>query len=480
MTFTSFGFLIFFPAVILIYYSLPGKYRPWFLLLASYYFYINLKPVYAVLLGAITAVTYFFAIFIDKAKTERGRKLLLILDIVITLLPLFFFKYYNFVNTGIYNLLNAAGIRWPLPEISFILPVGISFYTFMALGYVIDVYHEEIKSERNPGIVALFLSFFPIVLSGPIERASNMFLQFKGNLHFDYNKAVKGLQFMLWGYFMKLVVANRIAILVHIIFMEADLRSGSTLLLGVLLYPIQVYADLAGYSLIAIGAASVMGIDVMQNFNRPFFATSMSQFWRRWHISLISWLTDYIYTPLSFALRKFAMAGTVIALLLTFLISGIWHGAALTFIFWGFLQGSFLSIEAITSKQRRSLIKKYELAKKRWFIAISCAFTYLLFAFSELFCGPVDTIQRGLFIVRKILSNFRGPLYYGNLSTITFLVMGILLMFSNEWQMERNQGRFSLLNNRNWLVRKFSYAFLIIIILLIGVFDGGQFIYFQF
>jgi len=206
----------------------------------------------------------------------------------------------------------------------------------------------------------------------------------------------------------------------------------------------------------------------------------MSQFWRRWHISLISWLTDYIYTPLSFTFRKLAMAGTVIALLLTFLISGLWHGAALTFIFWGLLQGSFLSIEAITYKQRRSLIKKYELAKKRWFIALSCALTYLLFAFSELFCGPVDSIQKGMVIIKKIFWNFRGPLYYGNFSTIAFMILGIFLIFFAEWQMEHNQGRFSLLNNKNWLVRKFSYAFLIIIILLIGVFDGGQFIYFQF
>ena len=162
MIFTSFGFLIFFPSVIIIYYLLPAKYRPWFLLLASYYFYINLKPVYALLLAGITLTTYAFTTFMARAKTEKSRKLLLVLDIVTTLLPLFFFKYYNFVNTGIYSLLNSFGIRWPLPEISLILPVGISFYTFMALGYVIDVYHEEIKPEKNIGIVALFLSFFPI------------------------------------------------------------------------------------------------------------------------------------------------------------------------------------------------------------------------------------------------------------------------------------------------------------------------------
>ena len=312
MTLTSFGFLIFFPVVILVYYCLPERFRGWFLLLASYYFYINLKPVYAVLLAGITLVTYVFTLLIEKARTEKERKVLLVLDIVLTLLPLFFFKYYNFVNTGIYSLLDSAGIRWPLPEISFILPVGISFYTFMALGYTIDVYHEEIKPEKKLGIVALFLSFFPIVLSGPIERATNMFPQFKGRFQFDYSKVVKGLQLMLWGYFMKLVVANRIAILVYIIFRDVnhvERSTGSSLLLGVLLYPIQVYADLGGYSLIAIGAAAVMGIDVMQNFNRPFFSTSMSQFWRRWHISLISWLTDYIYTPLSFNFRKYGMWG---------------------------------------------------------------------------------------------------------------------------------------------------------------------------
>jgi len=480
MTFTSFGFLIFFPVVILVYYCLPGKYRGWFLLLASYYFYINLKPVYAVLLAGITLVTYAFTLLMARAKTEKSRKLLLVLDIVITLLPLFFFKYYNFVNTGIYSLLNSAGIRWPLPEISFILPVGISFYTFMALGYAIDVYHEEIKPEKNLGIVALFLSFFPIVLSGPIERATNMFPQFKGTLQFDYGKAVKGFQFMLWGYFMKLVVANRIAILVHVIFRDVDHSTGSSLFLGVLLYPIQVYADLGGYSLIAIGSAAVMGIDVMQNFNRPFFATSMSQFWRRWHISLISWLTDYVYTPLSFNLRKYGMLGTVIALMLTFLISGVWHGAALTFIFWGLLQGSFLSIEAITNKQRRSFFKKHDLVKKGWFIFISCVFTYLLFAFSELFCGPIDSMQKAFFIIKKIFSNFISPLYFGNPSTIVFSLLGILILFSAEWQMEYHQAALPFLNNKNWIVRKLSYAVLIIIILLIGVFDGGQFIYFQF
>ncbi|HEY2721870.1 MAG TPA: MBOAT family O-acyltransferase [Chitinophagaceae bacterium] len=480
MIFTSFGFLIFFPAVIIVYYFLPARLRPWFLLIASYYFYINLKPVYGILLAGVTLTTYVFAILIEDTRNEKARKALLILDIIITLLPLFFFKYYNFVNNGVYHWLLSAGIRWPLPEITLILPVGISFYTFMALGYCIDVYNEEIKAENNLGIVALFLAFFPTVLSGPIERAGNMFRQFRGRTYFDYNKVVRGFQFMLWGYFMKLVVANRVAILVSVIFNDVDHKSGASLFEAVLFYPFQVYADLGGYSLIAIGCASVMGIDVMQNFHRPFFAMSMSQFWRRWHISLISWLTDYIYTPLAFNLRRLKMLGTVIALLLTFLISGIWHGAAMTFILWGLLQGSFLSIEAVTNKKRKSFLKKYNLTKKRWFVFISCLFTYLLFAFSELFCGPVDSINHAIAIITKIFSNFRGTLYYNSPSTITFTLFGIIFLFLAEWKEEYHEERFTLLNNRNWFIRNISYALLIIIILLVGVFDGGQFIYFQF
>jgi len=480
MIFTSFNFLIFFPGVILVYYLLPEKYRPGFLLLASYYFYINITPVYALLLAGITVSTYAFTILIDKTKAEKKRKLFLIINIIITLLPLFFFKYYNFVNNGVFNLLQSAGIRWPLPEISFFLPIGISFYTFMALGYSIDVYNEEIKAEKNFGVVALFLSFFPILLSGPIERATNMFPQFKGRLVFSYKKAVRGLQLMLWGYFMKLVVANRIAILVSNIFDNADLKSGGSLFMAVLLYPVQVYGDLGGYSLIAIGSANVMGIDIIPNFKRPFFATSMSEFWRRWHISLISWLTDYIYTPLSFQLRKYKIWGIVIALMLTFLISGIWHGAALTFIFWGVLQGTFLSIEAITNKNKKSFVKKHNLDKKKWYIFISCFFTYLLFAFSEIFCGPINSMHKAFFVIRKIFTNFGGPLYYYNPSMIIFILFGISLLFFVEWRMEYYKGAFSFLSNKSWVVRTLLYALLIIIILLIGVFDGGQFIYFQF
>jgi alginate O-acetyltransferase complex protein AlgI len=480
MSFTSFNFVIFFPLVIVIYYVLPVKFRWIFLLLASYYFYITIEPVYAFLLIGITLTTYFFALLIDQARPSKKKKLLLVISIVVSLCPLFFFKYFNFVNDGVSHLLGYLGIKWSLPHFSVLLPIGISFYTFTALGYIIDVYNQEIEPRRNFGTVALFLAFFPLVLSGPIERATNLFHQFESKVLFNYDKIVKGLQFMLWGYFMKLVVANRIAIYEDAIFHHMDRRTGQSVFVAVLLYPIQVYADLGGYSLIAIGAARVMGIDVMQNFNRPFFATSMSEFWRRWHISLISWLTDYIYTPLAFSLRKYKIKGIVIAIMSTFIISGLWHGAALTFLIWGMLQGIFLSIEAIINKRRGFLIRKYNLHRKRWYIFIFSVFTYLLFAFSEIFGGAVDSVTKALAVIKKIFTNFSGPIYYENPSMIFFLSFGIFLVLFTEWVMEYYKGIFSFFNNRSWIIRALSYVFLIIMILLIGVFDGGQFIYFKF
>lgn len=460
---------------------MPEKFRWKFILLTSYYFYINIKPIYAVLLAAVTLTTYIFTRLIDNAESPNKRRSLLIINIILTLLPLFFFKYFNFVNEGVFNLLQYAGLKWPLPEISLMLPIGISFYTFMAIGYSIDVYNEDIHAEKNFGIVALFLSFFPLVLSGPIERAPNMLPQFKGKkLLFNYDKVVKGLQWMLWGYFMKLVVADRIAIYVRAIFDNIDQHNGKSLFVATLLYPIQVYADLGGYSLIAIGCAKVMGIDVMQNFNRPFFATSMSDFWRRWHISLISWLTDYIYTPLSFSLRKYKIWGIVMALMLTFFLSGIWHGATMTFIIWGTMQGIFLSVEALTNKRKKTFVKKYRLAQKGWYLLISSVFTYFLFAFSEIFGGAVESVPQAFLAINKILTNFTGPIWYENPSMVIITLFSISILFFVEFKMEYYKGSISFLNNKSWAVRSLSYALLIIVILLIGVFDGGQFIYFQF
>lgn len=352
MVFTSINFLLSFLIVLIIYYILPYKYRWQFILIVSLLFYINIKPVYVFLLGFVSFITYYFALFIQKEESETRREWFLVFGMFLILLPLLFFKYYNFLNEILLAVLRTIGINWDWPELTMMLPIGISFYTFMAIGYVVDVYNEELNAEKNFGFILLFLSFFPLVLSGPIERAPSMLPQFRGKLIFNYQMAVKGFQMMLWGYFMKLVIADRLAIYLNPIFNSVEEHSGGTLLLATLLYPVQVYGDLGGYSLMAIGAASIMGVRVRQNFKRPFFATSMSEFWRRWHMSLITWITDYLYTPLSFTFRKLKIWGIVIALIFTFLIAGLWHGATISFLLWGLIQGVILSIEALTKKKK--------------------------------------------------------------------------------------------------------------------------------
>ncbi len=479
MVFTSFNFLVFFPAVLLVYFLLPQKFRWMFLLAASYYFYINIKPVYALLLVGVTLTTYIFTNQIAKAKSDKTKKWLLISAIILTLLPLFFFKYFNFVNEGIFGLLNATGLHLPLPHLSLLLPVGISFYTFMALGYTIDVYNEEVDAEKNIGIVALFLSFFPVVMSGPIERASNMLHQLKGKLEFSYEKVVSGLQLMLWGYFMKLALADRLSIYIDAVFKNADQHVGSSLLLATLMQPIRVYGDLGGYSLIAIGCARVMGINVIHNFNRPFFATSMSEFWRRWHISLIKWLTDYVYTPLSFGFRRYGQWGIVIALNLTFIISGAWHGAALNFLVWGFIQGIALSIEMLTRKRKDAFEARFNLAKKGWYIMFGCVFTYLLFAFSLSFGGDAATVPEVFGIYGRILTDsFHMPYKDGDTMLYGFLAFSIV--FIKDFMEEFYPGKVQLFNNKNNTVRWLSYYTVIFLIFYLGIFSGEQFVYFQF
>jgi D-alanyl-lipoteichoic acid acyltransferase DltB (MBOAT superfamily) len=369
-------------------------------------------------------------------------------------------------------------MHWPLPEIQLLLPVGISFYTFMAIGYTVDVYNEDIKAEKNIGIVALFISFFPLLLSGPIERAKNMLPQFRNPKSADYPMVVQGLKWMLWGYFMKLVVADRLAIYIDSIFTYMGSHNGNSVLLATLLYPFQVYADLGGYSLIAIGVAKILGFGVMQNFRRPFFATSMAELWRRWHISLITWLTDYVYTPLSFAFRKYRVRGTVIALMITFMISGIWHAASWTYVAWGLLQGIYLSIEAVSAAKRSVFVKKYNLGKKGWYIFLSCVGTYLLFSASLVF-ARANSMHDAIMAFSKIFKE-RGHLFIGAPSILLFGMVGIAMLLLKDFTDEFTPTKFLLFENKYKPVRILAYSAVILIILLIGVFDGGEFIYFQF
>jgi alginate O-acetyltransferase complex protein AlgI len=478
MVFTSVNFLLFFPLVAVLYYLTPVKYRWLTLLAVSYFFYINIRPVYALLLGGITLSTYLFTRLMDSTSDDVKKKRWMVLNIVLILLPLFFFKYFGPVNEGITGILEKLHLRWPLPEIKLLLPVGISFYTFMAIGYTIDVYNEEIAAEKHLGKVALFISFFPLVLSGPIERAKNMLPQLSSpDAKVNYDGIVKGMKLMLWGYFMKLVVADRIGLYVDVVFNELNSQSGTTLLLSSVLYPFQVYADLGGYSLIATGTAGILGIEVMQNFKRPFFAVTMAEFWRRWHISLITWITDYIYTPLSFTFRKLGISGVVLSLLIAFFISGIWHGAALTFVAWGLLQGIFLSAEALLSGRRKLFEERYRLSRRWWYIALACTLTFILFALSQVF-ARASSLGNALLVLKKIFTNHGG--LYLDITNLLYGFAGLGLLLLSDLRDEFLPGKILAFENKSILIRYVSYLSILFLILYFGVFKGNRFIYFQF
>ena len=477
MVFTSINFLLFFPLVAILYYLTPVKYRWLTLLLASYFFYINIRPVYAFLLAGVSASTYIFTRLMDNTEDDSVKKRYMLMNIVLILLPLFFFKYFGAINEGVTGILQKWHLSWPLPEIKLLLPVGISFYTFIAIGYTVDVYNEDIKAEKHVGILALFISFFPLVLSGPIERAKNMLPQFNINRPVDYYGIVKGLKLMLWGYFMKLVVADRIGLYVDVVFNEIKNHNGTTLLLASVLYPFQVYADLGGYSLIAIGTARILGFEVMQNFRRPFFAVSMADFWRRWHISLITWITDYIYTPLSFAFRKRGMIGVVLSLLIAFLISGIWHGAALTFIAWGLLQGIFLSIEAVNNSRRKLFEEKYQLGRKWWYILLCCLFTFTLFAISQVF-ARVSNLENAMLVFKKIAINKGVP--FIDFTNLFYPFIGLSMLLLSDFRNEFFPDKALAFENKNKVIRFISYIMVLSLILL-GLSDNNaEFIYFKF
>lgn len=478
MTFTSFEFLLFFPAVVLGYNLCPQRFRIWFLLAVSYVFYAFLQPVYLLLLAAVTGVTYGFTRWMGTTDDDDKKRKIMVWGIILVLLPLFFFKYFAFVNQSVCSLLSLLGFHCTVPAIKWMLPIGISFYTFMAIGYLIDVNNEEVEVEKNIGAVGLFLSFFPYILSGPIERAGNIFPQLKRMTTSKPVDLTAGFKLMLWGYFMKLCVADRLGIYEDAIFFNIARHNGTSLAFASLLYPIQVYGDLGGYSLIAIGAARCMGLKIIPNFNRPFFATSMSELWHRWHISLIQWLTDYIYTPLSFALRRWKIWGIVCAIMLTFLISGIWHEAALSFMVWGLVQGFYLSLEALLQKKRSSFESKHNLTKKWWYILICCVVVYLLFAFSMIFGSGDDTMSDALLAIKKIFRE-RGSLFL-DINTLSYGLFFTVILFAKDFCDEFLPGKVAVFENKNIVVRFLGMLVVLLFILYAGVLDGGSFIYFQF
>ena len=379
------------PVVFVLHWLLPHKYRWALLLISSCYFYMSWNPNYIVLILSATVVSYLAGILLEKTEQPGLRKAILVSAVGICLSLLFFFKYFNFFSDSVVRLLGLFSIRLHPVTLKVLLPVGISFYTFQTLSYVIDVYRGKVKPEHHFGIYATFVSFFPQLVAGPIERTENLLPQISREKTFRYDQAAYGLKLMAWGFFKKLAIADVLGPLADQAY--ANLAGCSTLdlLAAVLCFALQIYCDFSGYSDIAIGSAKLLGIDLMTNFRSPYFAKSIREFWSRWHISLSTWFRDYVYIPLGGSRR--GKGKTCRNLLITFLVSGLWHGANWTFVVWGGLHGLAQVLEKLLSKGKQRLPVLRQAG-----VFLFCCITWVFFraeSFSDAFC-LLSELGRGL------------------------------------------------------------------------------------
>lgn len=458
MSFVSFRFWLVFPVIFLAYWAIPARYNAWrkvLLVLASYLLYMNWKPAFALVLLFVTLVTFWGGACLGRQSGPGKKKWLAVCFALLGLLPLLVFKYYNFLNDSLSAGLSAVGLRFALPGLNWAVPVGISFFTLQAVGYMLDVYHGRTEAEKNLLDYVLFVSFFPQVTSGPISTSRELLPQIKQARSFDYRQGKRGLKSLLWGMFLKLVVADRLGLYVDAVFDNYYRFSGADCLLASLFYSIQIYCDFAGYSLMAVGVAKTLGFNLIDNFRRPYFATGIRDFWKRWHISLTRWLTQQVYIPLGG--NRCSRARNCLNILLTFLVSGLWHGAAWTFLVWGCIHGLLLIAEK-TLKLRAGRVG-----------------TFVLVTFAWVFFRMPD-LSGAVGVLGKIFTDF-GTLHKSLLSTtdIVMYVAGIGILVFKDARDEFAPGRFGFLDRG--LLRWSTYILLFVMVLGIGVLDGGQFIY---
>ncbi len=476
MLFNSIQFLIFFVAVTVTYFIIPHKSR-WFLLLAaSCYFYMAFVPIYILILVGTIVVDYYAGILIEKQEGKK-RKLFLIISLIANIGVLAMFKYYNFLNENLTQFLGIANLTNPIPALKILLPIGLSFHTFQAMSYTIEIYRGNQKAERHFGIYALYVMFYPQLVAGPIERPQNLLHQFHEKHTFDYGLMVEGLKQMAWGFFKKLVIADRLALYVDAVYGNVNQHNGVSLLVATFFFSVQIYCDFSGYSDIAIGSAKVMGFKLMNNFNHPLLSSSTSEFWKRWHISLSSWFKDYLY--ISLGGNRVVIPRLVFNILIVFLISGLWHGANWTFVIWGGLNGLLLVLGYFATPLKSKIYKIALVAKSPYFTrAVQTIFTFVLISFTRIFFRSTDVEQASL-VISKII-HINGPLFTNGLIPMIYNLAIISLLVLIEVKHEFFDSKFTIFRHENHWVQKLAYASLIICIFVFGVFDGSQFIYFQF
>ncbi|MBL7863237.1 MAG: MBOAT family protein [Cyclobacteriaceae bacterium] len=467
MLFNSISFLAFFPLVTVIYYLLPHRWRWLHLLLASCVFYMFFVPAYILILLITILIDYFAGIWIENTTGPKKRWYLWI-SIISTCLVLFVFKYYNFFIDNFNGLANLIGWNYSLTSLAIILPIGLSFHTFQSLSYVIEVYRGKQKAEKNFGIYSLYVMYYPQLVAGPIERPQNLLHQFRKEQKFKFANFFRGLRLMVYGFFLKLVVADRLAIYVNAVYNNSDQHGGATLALATAFFAFQIYADFAGYSSIAIGASRMMGIKLMTNFRRPYLSASVAEFWRRWHISLSTWFRDYLYISLG-GNRVSSVFRRQFNLMITFLVSGFWHGANWTYVVWGGLNGVYLNVASALGL-RASFGNALRPLKVLGVFVLICV-TWIYFR--------AESIAQANAIGLKILQ-LEGPLFIPSDPEIfVYCVFSIAFLLSMEIGYESFYQKRRIRIN----VQRFANLLMLtltLMIMLIGVFDGGQFIYFQF
>jgi len=470
---------MFFPMVVAIYFWLPDRFRWILLLIASYYFYMCWNYKYVVLLLFTTVICYICAIWIHRSRNQLLRKSLLIFTLFSYLGTLFFFKYFNFVGNSINILFQKFNIFYNVPAYHYLLPVGISFYTFQALSYTIDVYKGSIQPEYHFGKFALFKSFFPQLVAGPIERASNMLPQFSQKHKFEYENLRDGVAQMLWGFFKKVVIADRLAKYVNLVYNNPTDYHGAHYIIATLFFTFQIYCDFSGYSDIALGTAKVMGYKLMTNFRRPYMSVNIREFWQRWHISLSTWFRDYLY--ISMGGNRVVKWRRYFNLFITFVVSGLWHGANWTFIVWGALHGFYMVFAMWISGIRERFNNFVGLARAPGLHKVLQQLTTFVLAYFAWIFFRANSLSNATYIIRGMLHpDFSMKLNLYEFRIDFFLSFFLILILM---AVEFFEERYTLYTRIRLMPKfyKWSLAGAIgIALLILGVWESSDFIYFQF
>ena len=478
MLFNSLHFLAFFPVVAIAYYMVKQKWRWLILLIASYYFYISWEPAYVILIVFSTVVDYFVGKRIFNTESIKKKNILICISLFLNLGFLFFFKYFNFFAETLNILFAEINLSYRAKELNFLLPVGISFYTFQTLSYSIDIRKGILKPENHFGKFALFVSFFPQLVAGPIERAKDLLPQLNSVKESTYENLRVGFVLILWGFFQKLFIADRLALYVDPIFNNLEDFSGTRLWVATYFFAFQIYCDFAGYTNIARGCAKVLGINLSINFKQPYLSGSISEFWRKWHITLSSWFKDYVYIPLGG--NKVKTPKYFLNLMIVFLVSGLWHGANWTFVIWGGIHGALLVIEVIKRKKFHfktphflNVIITFQLVVFTWIFFRLDDFNSAILFFEKMFeintssLTQIGFFRRGLYDIKVL------DIVFSFCSVIILILVGILEKYKNQRLEE-------IVLSQNKYLRWSIYYTLIFSVLEFGVFESQQFIYFQF